>query len=97
MTTVTELSEYLAEATHQAISAEVVAKELRMHVDHLLAQVDAYAAEDYERAFQLERETLRAHVPAREGARNRHRDRGAARNCRQSSTVRRLSCSPSLA
>ena len=52
----TELSEYLAEATHQAMPADVVADELHMHVDELLEQVDAYAAEDYERAFQLERE-----------------------------------------
>ncbi|MGH3925646.1 MAG: hypothetical protein ACRDTT_22775, partial [Pseudonocardiaceae bacterium] len=43
---VTDLSEYLGEATHQAIPAEVVAEELRMHVDLLLEQVDAYAAED---------------------------------------------------
>ena len=52
----TELSEYLAEATHQAMPADVVADELHMHVDQLLEQVDAYAAENYERAFQLERE-----------------------------------------
>ena len=52
----TEFSEYLAEATHQAMPADVVADELHMHVDQLLEQVDAYAAEDYERAFQLERE-----------------------------------------
>jgi hypothetical protein len=58
---VTDLSEYLAEATHQAIPAEVVADELRMHVDQLLEQVDAYAAEDYQRAFQLERESY-AHM-----------------------------------
>jgi hypothetical protein len=58
---VTDLSEFLAEATHQAIPAEVVADELRMHVDQLLEQVDAYAAEDYERAFQLERESY-AHM-----------------------------------
>jgi hypothetical protein len=58
---VTDLSEYLGEATHQAIPAEVVAEELRMHVNLLLEQVDAYAAEDYERAFQLERETY-AHM-----------------------------------
>jgi hypothetical protein len=57
----TDLSEYLGEATHQAIPAEVVAEELRMHVNLLLEQVDAYAAEDYERAFQLERETY-AHM-----------------------------------
>jgi hypothetical protein len=53
---VTELSEYLGDATHQAMPVEVVAEALRMHVDHLLEQVDAYAAGDYERAFQLERE-----------------------------------------
>ena len=58
---VTDLSVYLSEATHQAIPAEVVAEELRMHVNLLLEQVDAYAAEDYERAFQLERETY-AHM-----------------------------------
>ena len=52
----TELSEYLAEATHQAMPADVVADELHMHVDQLLEQVDTYAAEDYERAFALERE-----------------------------------------
>jgi hypothetical protein len=58
---VSDISEYLAEATHQAIPADVVAEELRMHVDQLLEQVDAYAAEDYERAFQLERESY-AHM-----------------------------------
>jgi glycerol-3-phosphate O-acyltransferase len=44
---VTDLSEYLAEATHQAMPADVVAEELSMHVEQLLEQVDAYAAEDY--------------------------------------------------
>jgi hypothetical protein len=58
---VIDLSEFLAEATHRAITAEVVADELRMHVDQLLEQVDAYAAEDYERAFALERESY-AHM-----------------------------------
>lgn len=58
---VTDLSEYLAGASHEAIPAEVVAEELRMHVDQLLEQVDAYAAEDYERAFQLERQSY-AHM-----------------------------------
>jgi hypothetical protein len=60
---VTDLSEYLGEATHQAIPAEVLAEELRMHVDLLLEQVDAYAAEDYERAFQLERESYSQMFP----------------------------------
>jgi hypothetical protein len=56
-THVSELSQYLDEATEQAVPAAVVEDELRMHVDHLLEQVDAYAAENYERAYQLERET----------------------------------------
>ena len=60
---VTVLSEFLAEATHQAMPVEVVAEELRMHVGHLLEQVDAYAAEDYERAFQLERESYAQMFP----------------------------------
>jgi hypothetical protein len=60
---VTDLSEYLAEATNQAMPVEVVAEELRMHVDNLLLQVDAYAAEDYERAFQLERESYAQMFP----------------------------------
>jgi len=60
---VTDLSEFLAEATHQAMPVEVVAEELRMHVGHLLEQVDAYAAEDYERAFQLERESYAQMFP----------------------------------
>jgi hypothetical protein len=33
---VTDLSEFLADATHQAIPVGVVAEELRVHVDHLL-------------------------------------------------------------
>jgi hypothetical protein len=60
---VPELSEFLAEATHQAMPVEVVAEELRMHVGHLLEQVDAYAAEDYERAFQAERESYAQMFP----------------------------------
>jgi len=58
---VNELSQYFDEATNQVASAAVVEDELRMHVDHLLEQVDAYAAKDYEGAFQLERETY-AHM-----------------------------------
>jgi hypothetical protein len=58
---VTDLSQYLDEATNQAAPAAAVEDALRMHVDKLLAQVDAYAAEDYDRAYQLERETY-AHM-----------------------------------
>ena len=58
---VTELSQYFDEATNQVASAAVVEDELRVHVDQLIAQVDVYAAEDYEGAYQLERETY-AHM-----------------------------------
>jgi hypothetical protein len=52
----TNLSQFLEAATKKAAPAPVVAAQLRMHVDQLLQQVDAYAGEDYERAFALERE-----------------------------------------
>jgi hypothetical protein len=55
------LSQFLDAATNQAAPASVVAAELRMHVDHLLQQVDAYASGDYEQAFTLERESY-AHM-----------------------------------
>lgn len=58
---VNELSQYFDEATNQVASAAVVEDELRVHVDQLIAQVDVYAAEDYEGAYQLERETY-AHM-----------------------------------
>ena len=57
----TNLSQFLEAATKKAAPAPVVAAQLRMHVDHLLQQVDAYASEDYERAFALERESY-AHM-----------------------------------
>jgi hypothetical protein len=57
----TNLSQFLEAATKKAAPAPVVAAELRMHVDQLLQQVDAYASEDYERAFALERESY-AHM-----------------------------------
>jgi hypothetical protein len=57
----TDLSEFLEAATGKAVPASVVAAELRMHVDQLLGQVDAYARGDYEGAFALERESY-AHM-----------------------------------
>ena len=57
----TKLSQFLEAATKKAAPASVVAAELRMHVDQLLQQVDAYASGDYERAFALERESY-AHM-----------------------------------
>ena len=57
----TKLSQFLEAATKKAAPASVVAAELRMHVDQLLQQVDAYARGDYDRAFALERESY-AHM-----------------------------------
>jgi hypothetical protein len=57
----TQLSQFLEAATEKAAPAPVVAAELRMHVDHLLQQVDAFARGDYDRAFALERESY-AHM-----------------------------------
>jgi hypothetical protein len=57
----TNLSQFLEAATNKAAPASVVAPELRMHVDQLLQQVDAYARGDYVRAFALERESY-AHM-----------------------------------
>jgi hypothetical protein len=56
-----ELSEFLATATNQAAPAAVVHHGLQTHVNQLVEQVDAYAREDYERAFALERESY-AHM-----------------------------------
>jgi hypothetical protein len=58
---VADLSRFLEGATTGAAPAAVVADGLRMHVDHLVQQVDAYASEDYPRAFALERESY-AHM-----------------------------------
>jgi hypothetical protein len=57
----TNLSQFLEAATKKAVPASVVAAGLRMHVDQLLQQVDAYARGDYGRAFALERESY-AHM-----------------------------------
>src|SRR5215207_6255465 len=57
----TKLSQFLEAATKKAAPASVVAAELRMHVDQLLQQVDAYARGDYDRAFALERKSY-AHM-----------------------------------
>jgi hypothetical protein len=57
----TALSAFVETATKKAVRASVLATMLRMHVDQLLKQVDDYAAEDYERAFAVARESY-AHM-----------------------------------
>ena len=56
-----ELSDFLATATNNGVPAAVANHELQTHVDQLLEQTDAYAREDYERAYALERESY-AHM-----------------------------------
>jgi hypothetical protein len=57
----TALSTFVETATKKAVPASVLATMLQMHVHQLLKQVDAYAAEDYERAFAVARESY-AHM-----------------------------------
>ena len=51
----TGFAEFLATATGGELAAADVAAGLEMHVDHLTEQVAAYADEDYEQAFALQR------------------------------------------
>jgi hypothetical protein len=46
---------WLAAASKGRIRASDAAASVRMHVDELMAQLDAYAARDYNRAYQIER------------------------------------------
>ena len=56
-----EVSEFLATATHQAASAEVIHHEMQAHITQLVNQTDAYALGNYDDAFRLERESY-AHM-----------------------------------
>jgi sortase (surface protein transpeptidase) len=53
---VSEQSGLLAEATGGAVDRDAAAASLRMQVDLLLFQIDAYARGDYAQAYELERE-----------------------------------------
>jgi hypothetical protein len=61
------LSRFVEDATKQAGSASVVNTELQKHVDHLLQQTDAYAQQDYARAFTLERQSYAHMFPLGKG------------------------------
>ena len=56
-----ESSTFFAKATNNALPAPAVHHELQMHVDQLIQQTDAFAAGDYARAFELERQSY-AHM-----------------------------------
>jgi hypothetical protein len=47
---------WLAEASKGRVGASDAAAGVRMHVEELMAQADAYAARDYARAYRIERE-----------------------------------------
>jgi hypothetical protein len=47
---------WLAEASKGRVGASDAAAGVRMHVEELMAQADAYAARDYEQAYRVERE-----------------------------------------
>jgi hypothetical protein len=47
---------WLAEASKGRVGASDAAAGVRMHVTELMAQADAYAARDYQQAYQVERE-----------------------------------------
>ena len=52
----TEIADVVATSTQGRLDRETVQKELSTHVDHLVAQADAYAAKDYARANTAYRE-----------------------------------------
>ena len=56
-----EFGRFVDGATGGVLPAPAVAETLRPHIDHLLTQVEAYAAGDYARAYALQREAY-AHM-----------------------------------
>lgn len=58
-----EQSGMLADATGGAVDHDTAAASLRMQVDLLLFQIDAYARGDYAQAYELEREAYAHMVP----------------------------------
>ena len=56
-----EFASLVESATDQQLAAADVAEGLDLHVDHLLRQIDAYAAGDYATAFDLQHEAY-AHM-----------------------------------
>ena len=62
-----DFSTFVESATGGELAAKDVAEGLRQHVDHLLGQVDAYAAEDYARALKLQRRAYAHMFPTGQG------------------------------
>lgn len=53
----------LAEVTGSGISPETLAQGIGVHLDAMLGQIDAYAAEDYARAYELQRQAYAQMFP----------------------------------
>lgn len=51
-----EYGEFISAATKGELPAAAVATSVDGHIHHLISQIDAYAAGDYKKAYQLERE-----------------------------------------
>jgi sortase (surface protein transpeptidase) len=63
LSTVDEQSRLLADATDGAVDRDTAAASLRMQVDLLLFEIDAFARGDYGQAYELEREAYAHMVP----------------------------------
>jgi hypothetical protein len=55
-----EYGDFIEKATSGRLPSAAVAKGVDAHIHHLLDQADAYAAKDYAKAFQLQREAYAA-------------------------------------
>jgi hypothetical protein len=62
-----DFSAFLEAATDGELAAADLAPGLRMHVDHLIGQIHAFADGDYARAFELQREAYEHMFPTGRG------------------------------
>ncbi|WP_058309177.1 LPXTG cell wall anchor domain-containing protein [Gracilibacillus massiliensis] len=53
-----EFSNFLESATGERLEADALAEGLQMHVDQLVGAFEAYVMEDYEKAYEYEREAM---------------------------------------
>lgn len=56
-----DFGKFIEKATNSALKAPLVSEALKVHIDQLVDQVEAYSAKDYAKAYQLQREAY-AHM-----------------------------------
>jgi hypothetical protein len=56
-----DFGKFIENATNSALKAPLVSKALKVHIDQLVDQVEAYSAKDYAKAYELQREAY-AHM-----------------------------------